>query len=226
MGKRHMRQINLPIIYHAIIVIGFIALSLLVSGHVPAKARLMADAWLQGLTPRGNAQIESFSQVEATELERSRLKDQLSLSRDRANHHLKVAVYFFSNYYMSILIAFVMGAIAAVALFFIANVGYAQASPYVVTVFVTTTVLATFYGAFPTVFRQQENVSENKALYLRYIALQNEMLSYSATGTDSSGKETTAKDYISYIDKELNKNNNIAVGFDATKIPAVKFDLK
>ena len=103
-----MKLIQRPVFYHAIIVLGLIALSLLVSGVMPAKTRLLAGEWLQGLTPRGSPQIESFSQVEATELERSRLRDQLSLSRERAKHHLKVAVYFFSNYYMSILIAFVM----------------------------------------------------------------------------------------------------------------------
>jgi hypothetical protein len=198
----------------------------LVSGTVPKNARVDANAWLKGLTPKAEAHLETFAQVQASDLERARLKDQLALSRERAAHHLTVAVYFFSNYYMAILQAFVMGAVAAVALFFITKVGYAQASPYIVTVFITATVLATLYGAFPSVFRQQDNVAENKALYLRYIALQNEMLSYSATGSDGTGKKVTAREYIAYVDKELNKTNNIAVGFDATKIPAVTFDLK
>jgi hypothetical protein len=221
-----MPKLDRPFLFHTLIVVGLVGLSILVSSTVPRNARLDADTWLQGLTPKAQTQLETFSQVKGSDLERARLKDQLALSRERAKHHLTVAVYFFSNYYMAILEAFVMGAIAAVALFFITKVGYAQASPYVVTVFITATVLAAVYGAFPSVFRQSDNVAENKALYLRYIALQNEMLSYSATGLDGTGKKVTAAEYIAYVDKEFNKANNIAVGFDATKIPAIKFDLK
>lgn len=215
-----------PAIKRILIVIFLIAFSLLVSIMVTSSARHDAEKWLQGLTPKAQPQIESFSQVQATEIERFRLQDQLHLIRERANHHLTVSVYFFSNYYMAIIQAFVMGGIAAVALFSITKVGYSQANQNVVTVFVTSTALATIYGAFPSVFRQSDNVSENKMLYLKYIAMQNDMLTYAATGLNSSLKKATAAEFISFIDKELNNTNNVAIGFDATKIPAVKFDLK
>jgi predicted PurR-regulated permease PerM len=139
---------------------------------------------------------------------------------------LAVAVYFFSNYYMALILAFVAGAVAAVSLFFISKEGYAAVSPYVVTVFMTATALGTIYGAFPSVFRQTENVAENKALYLRYVALQNEILSYSATAKDANAKPISASAYIAYIDRELNRSNNVAVGFDETKLPAFKFEAK
>jgi hypothetical protein len=51
-------------------------------------------------------------------------------------------------------------------------------------------------------------------------------LTFAAIGVDSSVKKVTPAEFITYIDKELNKTNNVAVGFDATKIPAVKFDIK
>lgn len=219
-------KVNHPALIQALIVIALVSISLVVSMTIPSSKRVDADAWLQGLTPIGAPQIESFEKVQANEMERARLKDQLTLARERSKHHLTIAVYFFSNYYMAILQAFIMGAVAAVALFFITKVGYSQASPNVVTVFITATVLATAYGAFPTVFRQPDNVAENKALYLRYIALQNEMLTYAATGLDNSAKKVPAAEYISHIDKELNKANNVAIGFDATKLPVVKFDIK
>lgn len=219
-------NLNRPVVLQILIVIGLVSISLAVSMTIPRSTRDKADAWLQDLTPTAVAEIGSFASVQATNLERARLTDQLTLAKARSKHHLSVAVYFFSNYYMSILQAFIMGAVAAVALFFITKVGYTQASPNTVTVFVTATVLATFYGAFPSVFRQPDNVAENKALYLRYVALQNEMFSYAATGLDAAGKKASAAEYIRYIDIELNKANNIAVGFDATKLPAVKFDIK
>ena len=224
--ERFVMQFNNPTFIQILIVLALVGLSLLVSATVPGSVRANANIWLQELEPKVHSQLESFDHIEATDLERDRLKDQFSLARDRARHHLTVAIYFFSNYYMAILQAFVMGMIAAIALFFITQVGYAQASSTVVTVFITATALATFYGGFPSVFRQTDNVAENKALYLRYISLQNEMLSYAATGMDSTPKKFAAADYIACIDKGLNKINNIAVCFDASKIPVVKFDIK
>lgn len=52
-------------------------------------------------------------------------------------------------------------------------------------------------------------------------------LTFAAIGVNSSAqKKVTPAEFITYIDKELNKTNNVAIGFDATKIPAVKFDIQ
>jgi hypothetical protein len=107
-------QLTRPAVIQALIVVALIVLSLAVSFTVPVAARADADAWLQNLTPKAQPQLESFTEVQATDIERGRLKDQLGFARERAKHHLKVAIYFFSNYYMAIMQAFVMGAIAVV----------------------------------------------------------------------------------------------------------------
>jgi hypothetical protein len=112
-------RINHPIAIQSLIVAAMIGLCLLISVTVPKTTRVNADAWLRDLTPKADAELEKFTQVQATESERTRLKGQLDLVRKRARHHLSVAVYFFSNYYMAILESFVMGGIAAVALLFI-----------------------------------------------------------------------------------------------------------
>lgn len=223
--KKNTYSKILPYVINAVIVLALFGFSWLI-GEIAANTLGAEESWFKELAPKGQPQIESFEQLNASNLERARLKDQLVLLRVRSQHHLTVALFFFMNYYMAILQAFVMGSVAASALFFIAKDGYGKTKSYVITVFVTATVLTTIFGAFPSVFRQSENVADNKYLYLKYIALQNEMLSYGATGMDATLKKCTPAEFIAYIDKELNQANNVAVGFDASKIPVVKFDIK
>jgi hypothetical protein len=214
------------LIRHTVLIICLLTLVFTVGGVYAREARRIAASWSQDLTPTASREIENFSAIQTTPQERERLISQLKLSRLRAEHHLNVAVYFFSNYYMSLLITFVSGAVAAVALFFIVKKGWQAVNPYVVTVFITMSVVATAYGAFPGVFRQQENITENKTLYLRYVALQNEILSYSATRRNSAGELKTASEFIIYLDKEFSRINNVAIGFDSTKIPVFQFEVK
>src|SRR5574338_796727 len=108
----------------AAIVMTLVIVSLVLSITVPYWARTEATAWLAELDPPATPAIASFEQIQATDVERSRLKDQFSSIKARATHHLTVATFFFSNYYMALIQAFVMGAVAAVALFFITKQGY------------------------------------------------------------------------------------------------------
>jgi ABC-type multidrug transport system fused ATPase/permease subunit len=215
-----------PFIRHTVLVICLLTLMSIVGGLSAHEARRIAASWSQNLSPTAAKGIENFSAIQTTPQEKERLISQLNLARLRAQHHLNVAVYFFSNYYMSLLVTFVSGAVAAVALFFIVKKGWQAVNPYVVTVFITMSTVATAYGAFPGVFRQHENVAENKTLYLRYVALQNEILSYSATRKNSAGELKTASQFIIYLDQEFNRVNNLAIGFDATKIPVFQFEVK
>lgn len=214
------------LIRHTVLVICLLTLVFTVGGVYAREARRIAANWSKDLSPTASKEIENFSAIQTTPQEKERLISQLNLSRLRAQHHLNVAVYFLSNYYMSLLIRFVSGAVAAVALFFIVKKGWQAVNPYVVTIFITMSAVATAYGAFPGVFHQQENVTENKTLYLRYVALQNEILSYSATRKNSVGEPKTASEFIIYLDQEFNRVNNVAIGFDSTKIPVFQFEVK
>jgi hypothetical protein len=80
------------------------------------------------------------------------------------------------------------------------------------------TAAAAYYGLFPPVFQQQQNISDNKALFLEYKSLENEVVSYPLTGTDIKGEAKTPKQFINYVDSEMRRLGNIAIGFDYTKI--------
>lgn len=209
---------------HALLVASLIFVSLIaIKRPAQQEARKRAEDWTEQLQPSFSSELASFSRIEGPELERERLASQLELVGKRSEHHRTVTAYFLSNYYMAIMESLVFGAIAAIALFFITKSGFGSANPYVVTTFITATAITTFFGAFPSVFKQSENVADNKVLYLRYVALQNEMLTFSATGLGPSGTAQTPSKYIVSVDAQLNELNNLAIGFDFSKIPKYNF---
>lgn len=148
-----------------------------------------------------------------------RVVSQLAEIRTRIAHHFEVMVYFYVRYYMSILTFSIAAAMAAITLLFISKQGIDGANQYILNLFIVTTACAAFYGAFPGVFRQEQNITDNKTLYLQYVALEQEVLSFSVTGEDITGTVTTPAKFIHYVDQQLAKFNNIAIGFDHSKVP-------
>lgn len=129
---------------------------------------------------------------------------------------------------MAISIVMVSSAIAAIALIFITVRGWGKANQYIKTVFITATALTAYFGAFPPVFQQSQNIADNKKLYLQYIALHNEAMSYLPSQENINGEPKKVSEFIHYVDKQLVQLNTFAIGFDDTKVPNYKgiFDIK
>jgi hypothetical protein len=153
-----------------------------------------------------------------TEAETLRLQDQLQTIRDRIRHHGTVMAYFYEKYYGAITMVMIAGVIVAVTLFFIAQKGWDNASSYVKAIFVVMSAAAAFYGLLPPVFEQEKNITDNKELFLQYKVLESELGSYPLTHTTVKNEPKPAKDFINYIDAEMARIGNIAVGFDITKV--------
>lgn len=83
----------------------------------------------------------------------------------------------------------------------------------------TTTSIAIFVGAFAVVFQQENNIRENSDLYLKYINLENQILTRLATKANTEGTNLTLKEIINNTDIKLTEYNKIAIGFDANSIP-------
>jgi len=96
--------------------------------------------------------------------------------------HLDVMDFYYTRYYMAIITSSLAAALAAVALILISKSGWQETSNYIITMFFVAAAASVFYGAFPGVFQQQQNITDNKLLYLKYAALENEVLSYAVTG--------------------------------------------
>jgi hypothetical protein len=199
------------------------------TGHViRVEANAYAREWTKTLLPLQVGSPEERRELQIQEkmlnpTQEVRLKTQYLEARGRAVHHLDVMIFFFANYYRAISMMMILGGIAGVALFFIANKGWSNANAYVINIFITATALTAYFGAYPSVFKQQDNISDNKRLYLQYVALGNEIGSYGATGASYLPKENaTANDFIHHIDDQLAAVNDIAIGLDSSKVPTYK----
>jgi len=205
---------------HVLIVLGFIFILIIGQRRSVSQVESMADQWVEEIMvedPNSKPTIPpSFT---ASESEKERLLEQIRTIRARARHHFSVMKFFYSRYYMAISIVLVLGLIAAIALFFITKNGWNEAKSYLKTVFITATALTTYLGAFPRVFQQSQNIADNKKLYLQYIALHDEVMSYFSLQQNLNGEEKKPAEFIHYIDKQLINLNRFAIGFDDTKVP-------
>jgi hypothetical protein len=150
--------------------------------------------------------------------QKDRLGEQAAKVKGLIRHHASVMAFFSQAYYSAICVLLFAGAILAAAVFFIGTKGWGQTNPYVRTIFVLMTVTVAFYGLWPPVFQQEKNLSDNKALFLEYETLQNEISSYPVTGTNVKNESKSPNDFINYVDSEMARLGNVAIGFDYTKI--------
>jgi hypothetical protein len=153
-----------------------------------------------------------------TAAEKERLAIQLLSIRDRTKHHGEVMAFFYVNYFVSIAMVMVAGLAVALTLFFIAQLGWNNTNSYVRAVFVVAAAYAAFYGLFPPVFQQQKNIVDNKELFLKYKTLESEVDSYDVTLLNIKGEPKTPREFITYVDFEMGRLGNIALGFDITKV--------
>ena len=171
-----------------------------------------------------------------TVAEQARLQDQLQRVRQRTRLYLEVMKFFYTRYYMAILTFAIAGALAAITLVLVSKRGWEATNEYILTAFFVMTACTVFYGAFPGVFQQEQNIKDNKVLYLQYEALENEILSFAVTNearpkavkdlmtaSETEPKDNTvqAKQFIHYVDEQLSQSN-IAIGFDYNKVPNYK----
>jgi hypothetical protein len=117
-----------------------------------------------------------------TDYEKERLSHQLERIKDKELYHLKLMEYYYTGYYMGIILLSFTTPLAAITLVLISKKGWAATSEYIITTFFIMTCASLFFGSWAGLFKQEENITENKALFLKYASLENELRSYAATG--------------------------------------------
>ena len=206
-----------------------IILTMIGKSIVVDQANSIADEWVEKVEVEDPNQAPTIpSSFDATDAEAKRLLEQVKTIRNRALHHFAVMKFFYARYYMAISIAMALGVIAATALLFITRSGWDRVNPYVKTIFITASALTAYFGAFPPVFQQSQNIADNKKLYLQYIALHDEVISYLPLQENINGEQKKVSEFIHYVDRQLVQLNTFAIGFDDTKVPNYKntFELK
>jgi hypothetical protein len=102
---------------------------------------------------------------------------------------------------------------------FISRRGWDSAGPYLVAVFITMTSMAGYFGAFPTMFEQARNIEDNKKAYMAYVALENRVLSYVASGSDEDNKPKPLAQFIHELDARLKALHRLPVELNPEAIP-------
>jgi len=155
--------------------------------------------------------------------QKSRVQEQARHITGRANHHFRVMRYYYTNYYVSLLLGSIYGGLAALSLVLLTKAGWKEGGRCLASFFLTTTLCTTFFFTFPTWCKMDENVTKNKALFVRYVGLLNDARTFAAIGDYARDPQSTNKvsvtDFILRMDSEMKRANDIAVAFDATKGP-------
>jgi hypothetical protein len=167
-----------------------------------------------------------FDNLKATEVEKQRILEQIQKIQSRQKVNINVVKFFYIEYYISISMASVSAVIAAICLLLISKVGWEKAKNPTVNIFIVSSAIFILFSTFIFMFKQESNITDNKKLYLAYAALEDRIISYLVTkeffvnkGSSESQKITKPTQVIQSIDSELATLNNIAIGFDSTKIP-------
>lgn len=152
---------------------------------------------------------------------RERLTEQYREVAGRAYMHFNIMNYFYTRYYMALILTAAAAVIAAFCLFHISKDGWKSARGSIQVLFTISAGTALLLGVFPALFRQDANIKDNRALYLQYVALANEIRTYMATGEAvlAADSTVTPTEFVWHVDKQLATLNAIPVGFDETKIP-------
>jgi hypothetical protein len=177
--------------------------------------------------------------LDASAAEKQRLRDQALEVRIRAISQFEMTKYFYRQFFVAISMSAMWAVVSAVTLFSMSKLGWDNCkSKPLVAVFVVSSGVTVFFSSSIFIFQLESNIAENKKLYLAYSALEDRVLSYMASGqfrlatpistelatttstsSQSLGFVKEPEAVISYIDGELAAINNIAIGFDANKIP-------
>ena len=147
-----------------------------------------------------------------------RLSQQLVVIRARKAYHANALKLFMARYYAALAVSSASAVLAAALLLLITRQGWDQAHSLLKIAFLTATGLAAFYGPIPKVFKQEENASLNGRLYVKYSALEQEMLTFLAVGAPADAK-LSAADIAHGFDRKMSELDAIAIGFDATALP-------
>jgi Calx-beta domain len=152
-----------------------------ISWAVLETAKGWSRDWRKYLVPQQDQQLTFTEGTQITAAEQGRLKDQLERTRQRSRLHLDVMTFYYIRYYMSIIMLLLVASLAAITLVLISKRGWERTNEYIITTFFLMTAASMCFGSWPKVFRQEQNITDNKVFYLKYTSLENEILSYAAT---------------------------------------------
>lgn len=228
---RTMTPVKTRVLKHLGVMLSIIGVLFLCGVGAWLVAWKQGKAWDRHLLPELTPPLAFAADSKITPAQQARMQAQLETVKGRAKHHRDVMAYFYAAYYVSIVTFSIAAALAGVTLLLVSQNGWQSANEYIVNIFFTSAAASAFLGSCPAIFEQQKNITDNKELLLRFLSLQNEVLSYGVTGEGlnydwtSAAPENTKigiavepNDFLHYVDLKL-AQDNVAIGFDYQQVP-------
>lgn len=103
-------------------------------------------------------------------------KAQQKIMDTRKAHHLRLSRIFFRNYYSVSVLLMLLSCIGGITLFVLINRGWAGAGHELRGFFLALVFCVTFFGFFPLVFKQEQNLQDNMKYFMDYTKAETTML--------------------------------------------------
>jgi len=215
---------------HGLLSTSLLVLAIAAGNILNFQAGRVAQGWTDGLKYAESSQVSSVNDKEnlkvyldafttSTLAERDRVQVQLRQIERRARAYARITIFFYTRLFAAIALASATGIISAVCLFYISKVGWDRANNYIINIFVVSSAITVFVGAFPVIFQQEANVKKNSQLYMSYLDLENQILTALATQKNAQGEPITLGSILVSSDQKMAELNIESIGFDANAIP-------
>lgn len=194
---------------------GLITLVVIAYCAMLAASSLWLKSWINIPAKLTSEQLEAATaRLSSTSTERNRLILQFQDVEDLADKHARIMGFFYQQYYISVAMIGTSASMVLVSLFFISKAGWDKVNNAVINIFIVSTTVFVFYGNISLIFQQRDNLEKSQEIYLRYLNLRNEILSYWATSETPVDGEVPPAKFIHYVDAQAKAIGFIRLGFN------------
>lgn len=169
------------VILHLLLIAALLGIILFGTWLLRDVAQGYADQWRGYLIPQTYATLQFPPDTTITPSDQLRLSQLHHTVQDRERLHASIMEFYYKRFFMGIITMSITGALAAIMLVIISKRGWENTDSYLITVFFIASAATVFFSSLPGVFRQDQNITDNKALLLKFMALENEVQSYAMT---------------------------------------------
>lgn len=149
---------------------------------------------------------------------KQRLRSQFLRIQTRAVIHGDVMAFFYGRSFVTLVVVSVSGVAGVLCLFFISKDGWSDCNNLLLNLFVVSAGIVVLYGNLSIFLKFDANTQNNTELYLAYLGLKEEFLSYLVTQQTSAGETLPPPEFVHYIDRQLTVLNTITLDFDNQKV--------
>jgi hypothetical protein len=158
-----------------------------------------------------------------------RLFEQITTLALRAHNHLLIAEEFMVQSFVCVSAASLYFIIAAIALAFITKVGLANAGTNLILTAVISAGFGTFFFGLTTIFKQEENATNNFQLYASHVNLEEKVRNALASYPEHRdmlqqpcSKDSVLIQLINRVEKDMEHLNKISLGFNPEGVTGLR----